>query len=135
MTRFITDHATPGELEHLIVIARDNPGEGGANHFYEISGFNTATHRSDPRMYLEGAAAKRLEVPFQNGPIPEFGVNGVTNEALLAIVIDRLRGFQSGPFSCRENALAITKLEEAMHWLHARTHSRSLRGVEGKREV
>lgn len=135
MTRIITDHATPGRIEALSIRTLDAPAQAGANHCYEITGFNTATHPSDPRMYLEGKAARSLVVPFQNGPITEVGVNGVSNEALLAIVIDRLRGFQSGPFSCRENALAITKLEEAMHWLHARTHDRILRGVEGKREV
>ena len=41
----------------------------------------------------------------------EAGKNGIHNEDLLVIVIDRLRGFQSGPFKCRENAIAITKLE------------------------
>jgi hypothetical protein len=53
-------------------------------------------------------------------------------DPLIAIVIDRLRGFQSGPFSCRENALALTKMEEALHWLNARTRDRMERGVEGK---
>jgi hypothetical protein len=70
-------------------------------------------------------------LPFQHGPIKEVGVNGITNEALLAIVLDRLRGFQESPFKCRENAVAITKLEEAMMWLHKRTLDRERRGVEG----
>ena len=70
-------------------------------------------------------------ISFQNGPISEAGVNGVSNEALLAIVIDRLEGFQRGQYSCRENALALTKLQEAMHWLHHRTRERMARGVEG----
>ncbi|ODT86711.1 MAG: hypothetical protein ABS78_15575 [Phenylobacterium sp. SCN 70-31] len=68
---------------------------------------------------------------FQNGPIGEVGVNGLTHEALLAILVDRLRAFQAGPFSCRENALALTKLEEAQQWLGARTRARMVRGVEG----
>ena len=70
-------------------------------------------------------------VEFQNGPIKEVGVNGVTNEALLAIVIDRLQGFQKGQFQCRENAIALTHLEDAMHWLQHRTNERLKRGVEG----
>lgn len=57
-------------------------------------------------------------ISFQNGPIAESGVNGLTQEVLIAICCDRLRGFQSGQFACRENALALTKLEEAQHWLH-----------------
>ena len=52
--------------------------------------------------------------------------------SLLAIVIDRLRAFQAGPFACRENALALTKIEEAQHWLLHRTRARMTRGVEGK---
>jgi len=51
-------------------------------------------------------------------------VNGISNEALLAIVEDRLKGFQSGQYACRENALALTKLQEAMMWLHSRTRER-----------
>lgn len=58
--------------------------------------------------------------------------SGLTQEVLLAIVIDRLRSFQAGPYSCRENALALTKLEEAQHWLLHRTRARMARGVEGK---
>lgn len=68
---------------------------------------------------------------FQKGALKEVGINGVSDEALLAILIDRLQGFQTGPFSCRENALALTKLEEAMHWLNHRTLDRMNRGVEG----
>lgn len=68
---------------------------------------------------------------FQHGPINEVGVNGVTNEVLLAIVRDRLEYFQKGPYSCRENALALTKVEEAAQWLHARTLRRMQAGTEG----
>ncbi|KVR99176.1 hypothetical protein WK29_30460 [Burkholderia vietnamiensis] len=68
---------------------------------------------------------------FQNGPIAEAGVNGITQEVLLAIVADRLRSFQAGPYACRENALALTKIEEAQHWLQQRTIARMRRGVEG----
>lgn len=71
----------------------------------------------------------------QNGPIAEQGVNGLTQEVLLEIISDRLRSFQKGPFSCRENALALTKIEEAQHWLHSRTLARMQRGVEGTHTV
>jgi hypothetical protein len=50
---------------------------------------------------------------------------------LLAIVIDRLRGFQSGDFKCRENTVALTHIETALMWLQKRTRDRSARGVEG----
>ncbi|MBQ3257823.1 MAG: hypothetical protein IJA67_10470 [Oscillospiraceae bacterium] len=70
-------------------------------------------------------------IHFQEGPIKECGVNGVCNEDLLNIVIDRLEHFQNSEFSCRENAMAITKLEEALLWLRKRTMAREQRGVEG----
>ena len=57
--------------------------------------------------------------------------NGTTNEEVLAVLIDRLNGLQA-KFPCRENAIAITKLDEALLWLNKRTNDRKARGVEGK---
>ena len=71
------------------------------------------------------------EIHFQEGPIKECGVNGVMNEDLIAMVITRLEHFQKTQFACRENALAITKLEEALLWLRKRTMAREKRNVEG----
>jgi hypothetical protein len=70
-------------------------------------------------------------VHFQEGQIKEAGVNGVHNEDLIAMVISRLEHFQNSEFRCRENALAITALEEALLWLRKRTMGRENRGVEG----
>jgi hypothetical protein len=77
----------------------------------------------------------RFSIDFQNGPIAEAGVNGLTQEVLLAICADRLRSFQAGKFACRENALALTKIEEAQHWLHHRTKARMDRGLEGTHKL
>lgn len=74
------------------------------------------------------------EIHFQDGPIAEFGVNGTTNEEVIQILVDRLNTLQdmaSRKYACRENALAITHLQEALHWLEARTKAREKRGVEG----
>ncbi len=68
---------------------------------------------------------------FQHGPIKDVGVNGTTIEAVLRALINRLRGFNDGPFRCRENSLAITHMEEALHWLEARTRARQHQNVEG----
>lgn len=70
-------------------------------------------------------------VDFQKGPIKENGVNGVCNEDLIAMVICRLEHFQQSPYSSRDNAMVITKLEEALLWLRKRTIGRENRGVEG----
>lgn len=70
-------------------------------------------------------------IHFQEGPIKECGVNGVCNEDLIAMVIRRLESFQNSDYKCRENACAITKLEEALMWLRKRTNDREIRNVEG----
>lgn len=113
--RRIHDHKVNPANDRIEIAVTDAPGAGGANHAYLI--------------YIDGQGTINLD--FQNGPIAEVGVNGVTQEVLLAIVIDRLRSFQAGSYACRENALALTKLEEAQHWLLARTRARMARGVEG----
>ncbi len=38
-------------------------------------------------------------------------------------------------FKCRENAIAITKLEEALQWLQWRTAAREARGIEGTHQL
>jgi hypothetical protein len=131
--RAITSHqATNGANAQLQIRVTDEPGAGGANHRYEISGFEAYKNKSyngDPTDPL------RTAILFQNGNPHEVGVNGITHEVLLTILIDRLRCFQEGAYKCRENALALTKMEEALHWLHHRTLSRMERGVEGKSVV
>lgn len=64
-----------------------------------------------------GDDAVLAEIHFQQGPIKEDGINGVNNEDLILMVIDRLENFQSGPFACRENDMALTNLEQAVMWL------------------
>ena len=117
--RTITDHIINPANDKIEVYVIDEPGAGGANHEYKV--------------ILPGGADTRIS--FQNGPINEAGVNGLTQEVLLAIVADRLRSFQAGPFSCKENACAPTHIEEAMHWLQQRTITRMRRGVEGTNKL
>ena len=62
-------------------------------------------------------------------------MNGCANEDLLIMVIRRLEGFQNSEFKCRENALALTHIEEALLWLRKRTMGREARGVEGTHTV
>ncbi len=127
--RTITTHHVNEANRELRIDVLDLPGAGGASHLYRISGFNTEFNPS-----IQLAPMYGTTLLFQNGPIGEVGVNGVTHEALLAILIDRMQAFQKGPYSCRENALALTKLEEAAHWLNARTARRVAQGVEGTHE-
>ncbi len=78
---------------------------------------------------LAGSATK--EISFQLGPVLESGVNGLTSEALLAILVHRTK-FINKKFPCRENSIAITNMEQALMWLEKRTADRLERGVEGK---
>lgn len=57
--------------------------------------------------------------------------DGVTNEDLIRVLIDRI-SFLNKKFPCKENACAITKLQESLFWLEERTRNRTARGVEGK---
>lgn len=81
--------------------------------------------------YYQLIAGGQTDLKFQNGTIPDVGVNGITNEALLAVLIHRMNHL-NGKFPCRQNSLAITKLEEAAMWLENRTKEREARGVEGQ---
>lgn len=121
--RTINEHKVNPANDRLEVTALDGPGPGGASHDYLVTVDNGTT------------GGEIAHIVFQNGPIAEAGVNGITQEVLLAIVADRLRSFQAGPYACRENALALTKIEEAMHWLHSRTRARMARGVEGTHKI
>lgn len=114
---------TPTDKAITITADDSDPQAGNMSHDYVVT-------FADPE---EGAPKMDpVRIHFQHGPIKECGVNGITNEVLLALVIDRLNGAQEGPFRSRENALAITACEEASLWLAKRTMDRMARGVEGQ---
>lgn len=134
--RELTDHRVNPANDTLTITVVDEPGSGGASHRYSISGFTADTNPSakNPEDFGHAGdygATRPTVILFQNGPINEVGVNGLTHEALLAIVADRLRSFQQGPFASRYNALALTHIEDAQNWLNRRTLERMRRGVEG----
>jgi hypothetical protein len=118
--RTITTHKVNGCNEAIAVEVLDEPGVGGACHQYLLS--------------WPGALAPAA-LNFQNGPVPAVGTNGITHESLLAVLIDRLKGFQSGNYACMENASALWHLERALAELHTRTLKRTARGVEGTHAV
>lgn len=147
--RSLTDHKLNGLNDALNIDVLDEPGHGGACHQYQIY---WGAIRRGPRptideiekILAEPSGPKLSMLPdgsvsvgntaliaFQNGPIQEAGINGISQEALLAVVIDRLRSFQGGQYSCRENAIALTHCEDALMWLQKRTRDRLARGVEG----
>lgn len=96
-------------------------------HLYELDMFeDTPNDTGNQRIqFIEKEAS-----PFDRTQLVTIN-NGTTNEEVLTVLIDRLNYLQS-KFPCRENALAITKLEEALLWLDKRTADRKKRNVEGK---
>jgi hypothetical protein len=109
--------------DHCRIFSVDEPGPGGAYHKYQI--------HCDKK---EGGFV--VEISFQKGAVNEAAdVNGIPDEALYAILIDRLEGFQVGPGKCREGDLVVLvvgrvlgrvgqppppRLEESLHWLQQR---------------
>jgi len=102
--------------KYTTVYTEERRGPGNAHHRYAVR---------DKDGKLLG------HFKFQDGAIKEAGVNGLNNEDLIAIVIDRLEGFQTGQFACRENGIAMGRLEEALMWLKRRTEKREKSGKEG----
>jgi hypothetical protein len=80
-----------------------------------------------------------LFITWQDGPLGRGASRESPNGAFVETVLDavrrRIQFYQDSRFSCRENALAITKIEEALHWLGHRTQAREQRGVEGTHAV
>lgn len=102
-----------GSINDKLIVRADDPGPGGAPRRYQIDA-RVADVASTPLVELNFAQADAV---------------GVTNEALLAVLIDRLAGFQSGPCACHENAEALQHCQEALAVLGARTRRRAKAGL------
>lgn len=93
----------------------DEKGNGGAHHSYRI----------DCGDVVQG-------ITFQNGARKEKGsTHGVLDTDLLEVCRHRLQCFQAGPFASRENAVALTHIEEALMWMNRRVEDRIERNVLG----
>lgn len=102
------------------VIARGEQGNGNAFHEYQVI-FGDIESGKDGVM-----------ITFQNGPrIVDESVHGVLDTDLLEIVRHRLQCFQEGDFKTRENAVALTHIEEALLWMNKRVEDRIERNVLG----
>lgn len=150
--RQLHSHQVNPANDVLTITVADKRAPDGGNRAYVVDGIKP--HRNPANWkYPEGQTPFTLaesdnielathykhlleqEVPvrivFQEGPINEVGVNGLTHEVLLAILIDRLEGFQDGPYANDFNGNALHHLREAQEQLLDRTRERMARGVEG----
>lgn len=100
------------------VVVLGEKGNGGAYHNYSIEFGDKGGHC--------------VSIPFQNGARTLKGSrHGVLDTDLLEIVRHRLQCFQQGEFSTRENAIALTHIEEALLWMNKRVEDRIERNVLG----
>ena len=80
-----------------------------------------------------------IVINWQDGPLGRdenrLVPNGAFVEGVIEASIQRLEFFQESQFRCRENAIAITKLQEALLWLRERTREREERSVEGTHQA
>ena len=71
-----------------------------------------------------------LAFTIQNGPVKVHGVNGCQVDTVIEAAKLIIEGLNKN-FPCRENAMVITKLDEALMWSLKRKADREKRGVEG----
>lgn len=100
-----------------------------AGHTYEAANFENPEEKGQTVQFIH----KEPKLGEDGKPTSELITvsDGTTNEELLSILIDRVK-FLQAKFPCKENAMAITHMEEAENWLHRRTRERLARNVEGK---
>ncbi|MDV7475317.1 hypothetical protein R5C08_09390 [Acinetobacter baumannii] len=87
-------------------------------HYYKISANPENTNAKD----------FEISIHFQDGPISDHGVNGVTSEALLKILIHRTKILDEN-FPSEFNKQAIVYMESALKEFNKRTEERRARGV------
>lgn len=114
-----------------------------AGHKYELDNFEDNTKQRQAIQFIEKwkrtdlvGTVWELNTQDANKYLPGDLVtinDGTTNEEVLAVLIDRMK-YLNNLYMCKENSMAITKLEEALMWLEKRTKDREARGVKGKAE-
>lgn len=99
----------------------------------EVNGFEVTrgvSNFSKDRPIFIDEEQNQVAFQIQKGPIKETEMNGCQVDELLHVAKLMIEGLNK-KFPCRQNSLAITKIEEALHWLNDRRNDRTKRGVEG----
>lgn len=117
----IQKHNNLNEVFHV-----GDRGPGDAYHEYVVRTAGVVVSGD----ILEHALLANIQ--FQKGARNDpDAIHGVLDSDLLEIVRDRLQAFQKGPYATRENACALTHIEEALMWMNKRAEDRAERGVLG----
>jgi hypothetical protein len=111
-------HGDTNGIETYAISSIAGDSENVAGHVYDITnGLDVA-----------------IRLKFQQGPVKEVGTNGITSEALLAILIDRTQ-FLQDQVPCQENEAALRHMCDALANFEARTARRIKRQVEGTNQA
>jgi hypothetical protein len=85
----------------------------------------------ETKMVAPGAPDEvALLIRWQDGIVGDNDQSGAFVEDVLEAARQRLLFFNSTRFRCRENSIAITKIEETLQWLDWRTRQRLLQDME-----
>ena len=111
-------HAIPNNAPSNVVALDDrDPKAGLASHLYGIQ---------------YGGPKDVLKIQFLHGPRGMDGSKpGIFDDDLLAIIQDRMEGFQTGPYACSENEEALGFIRQAREVLGRRVARRVAQGVLG----
>lgn len=127
--------STIQKRENLNEVWALEKGIGNGTRCYMIVKSNRATADYENDQLIVDANDCIAVLQFQDGSRKDpKAITGITNEDLLEIVRNRLKEFQSGEFATRENACALTHIEEALMWLNKRVEDRIERNVLGTYE-
>ena len=116
---FLTTIQKREKLNNVQVLGEQ--GNGGAYHKYLVC--NQENFPLNVIQFQDGARKLPDSIP------------GVLDVDLLEICRHRLQCFQKGDFATRENAIALTHIEEALLWMNKRVEDRIERNVLGTNNV
>lgn len=111
--RNLTTHRQGG-FTTLAVEAIDPGIPGEPTYRYDITGFNTAYNHSGVDASGHRSMFTRLPIIFQKGPL--FGdtqQNGVSVNALIAVLVDHLTSIQNTEDACFDYQMAVNYLQSA----------------------
>lgn len=105
---------------NVAALDEPDPNAGGASHLYAIQ---------------YGGPEDICRIQFQHGPRGVAGSTpGVFEDALLAILEDRVAAFQAGPFACAENDRTLAGIRAARQGQADRVAARMAKNVLGVNE-
>lgn len=125
MIEVIGGKVFPSKIQSVAVAEDDEYGGAHYYHFISSMGFEDGEAKY--------TSEKSQGIQFIKKESDGTMTPGLQSEQLLIALIDRHKKLNA-KYPSREGALAITKMEEALHWLEARVRERIDRGVMGKLE-